>query len=158
MLTAILPLHIHTQNSAAEGIVAHILPVSDQGPQYEKNREFYIATPELDVAVPAADGVQGVIVTLFAISASGSYDTIEWFTPRHANWQLNGPAGTLVDRKCFMPIQGRQQFAPVYSYDGSCCLLNGRVLENIRPNRLTPFILNRACFISDELDYLLYTA
>lgn len=158
-------LHFDIRNQASAGLVAHILPVSAQGPQYQNHREVYITSPDLDVAVPTADGVpvDGVLVTLFSPEISRGYDTVESFTPRNGSWQASGPAGTLIDKKSYTPILGRQQFAPVYSYDGSCCLLNGRVLNDMKPDNMRtanikPFILNRACFVTDELDYLLCTA
>ena len=142
------------QTQIPDGLMAQILPFTTTGPLYENFVELYIPTADYQALQGVvADQLEGVIVTVVMADSSGSYDTLECFTPKSADWELGGAGNRVVDKENRAPIQGRQQFTPVYTYDGSLCVINTRNLSQLEKIKLLPFLLNDSRIISDWVDY-----
>ncbi|MBF0244657.1 MAG: hypothetical protein HQL31_05245 [Planctomycetes bacterium] len=143
------------QTPPAHGVVAQILPFTADGPLYDKNRELFIQgnAYEMQLDTRGRDDLAGVIVTLLEPKQSGAYDTVEHFTPPSACWNLGGPGSVIVDKESYTPLQGRQQFAPAYWYDGSICIMNADQLVDAKSKDVLPLIIRESSIVTDWIDY-----
>ncbi len=147
-------LSFHLEPGPSQGIVVQVLPYTAKGPLYDEQLEMFIDDPESRVELESRgqELLAGLIVTLLQPSMSGSYDTVEFFTPRNASWGLSG-GGCAVEKDGFAPILGRQQFVPVYAYDGSVCMVNAHQVGKGALGRVVPYVLQEAGFVMDWVDY-----
>lgn len=138
-----------------QGLIAYVLPFTDEGPLYNKFCELCISTAKTAFSLELENNILGgVIVTFVVADSSGIYDTVECFTPENADWELGAFGSMVVDKNNHLPIQGRQQFSPVYSYDGSIFIVNASRLHPAEEMNPVPVILNRSCIVTDWVDYL----
>ncbi len=143
------------QNDLGKALIAHVIPFFKKNPLYDEFRELYIPNPGHRIPFNMdLKRVDGLIITVLMMPASNSYDTVECFTPQNAGWELGGFSGNaIVDKRTRMQINGRQEFPPVYSYDGSFCLINSERSRSSEHFSLTPMIMFESCFVSDWVDY-----
>ena len=147
-------ISVACRKKSIHGLVAQIIPFNGQKPLYEQSLELFIEDeafknlPGLD-----ADSIDGVIVTLLAPDTSGAYDVIEYFTPEKADWELSFIDNVIRDKKAHTFIQGRQQFSPAYTYDGSLCLFHKDRINRTELPELVPFISSNSFIVSDWIDY-----
>jgi len=135
-------------------LVAHILPLTKNGIVYERFIEIHITDSDhLILDDFNFKQLEGLVVTLFRKDLSGSYDTVECFTPKNATWKLGQSQDVIVDGGNNHTIQGRQQFPPVYTYDGSFCIFHTVKHDHKNRKDLIPVILKNSCIVSDWIDY-----
>lgn len=147
-------ISFHAQTQLKEGFVAQILPIYQNGPQYEQSREIFVLTLEhkipLDIDV---DHLSGIILILTVPAYSGEYDTVEIFTPPNAPWELCGSGPTVFRKETQEPINGRQNFPPTFTYDGSLFIVGAEYSLEKPNSEPTPFILRNSCIATDWVDY-----
>lgn len=147
-------ISFHSPNKARESFVAQILPFAKNGPLYGQSREILVPTPEYETLLDIdATQLTGMIFILTMPSQAGEYDTVEIFTPPNASWELGGSGPTVVHTKNHEPMYGRQQFPPVYTYDGSLCMLDANYLIEKATSDPIPIILKDSCIVTDWVDY-----
>ncbi len=139
----------------SQGIVAQILPFTAQGAVYDDQLELFVdgLGCETQLKTQGQGSLAGVVVTLLHPARSGGHDAVEHFTPRNATWELGG-GGFAVEKDGFAPILGRQQFVPVYAYDGSVCIINAHQSGKSTLGRTVPYVLQEVVFVADWVDYL----
>jgi hypothetical protein len=139
----------------SQGIVAQVLPFTAQGAVYDDQLELFVdgLGCETQLKTQGQGSLAGVVVTLLHPARSGGYDAVEHFTPRNATWELGG-SGFAVEKDGFAPILGRQQFVPVYGYDGSVCILHAHQAGKGAMGRTVPYVLQEVVFVADWVDYL----
>jgi hypothetical protein len=134
--------------------IAQIIPFDQYGPIYRKSKEVLVRSPQEDILFEIGTGKAKGILFIFAEPAqSGVYDTMEFFTPENAPWEIGESISTVFSKINHEPMYDRRQFPPVYTYDGSLCILNRKHLpEKAKPN---PFLLmlNESCIVTDWVDY-----
>lgn len=136
------------------GLVAHILPFTTSGPLYESFCELYVMDADFKILPGvAADQLEGLIVTVVMADHSGNYDAIECFTPKNADWELGVSSSVVIDKEKHIPIQGRQQFSPTYTFDGSICIINTKWLNQRRKPELVPVVVKDSVIVTDWIDY-----
>ena len=135
-------------------LIAHILPLASDGAVYERFTELKIpGSGDVILEDFGIESLEGIVVTLFKVEPSGDYDTVECFTPENAKWKLGQSQDVIVDGDKGHTIQGRQQFSPVYTYDGSFCIFSLVNLDKKELRDLIPFVLKNSCIVSDWIDY-----
>lgn len=152
-------ISVDSQNSLPCGLIAHVLPFTPNGPLYNSFREMTIVcTRAKTLHGLDPDQLAGIVVTLFIVDPSGAYDTIECFTSQNADWELSAFCDTVVDKKSQNPIQGRQQFSPVYAYDGSFCIINVDSIYSKKKMNPIPVMVDRSCIVTDWVEYYRYAS
>lgn len=136
------------------GLVAHIIPFTRCGPLYERFCELFITDDGfITLSDIVADQLEGLIVTVLMTDSSGNYDAVECFTPVNADWELGVSSNMVLDKETHTPIQGRQQFSPVYTFDGSLFIINTKWLSQKRRPELVFVVVNDSVIVTDWIDY-----
>ena len=144
----------YSENLPCGNFIAQTLPFDQNGPLYKKSQEIFVKTPEHETLLeidPAQ--LTGIIFIYTMLSQSGEYDTVEIFAPENAPWKLGESAPTVFSKCSHEPMYGRQQFPPVYTYDGSLCILHTKHLSNESMSNPSPLILKDSCIVTDWVDY-----
>lgn len=143
-----------SQNLPRGSLVAQLLPFDQDGPRYGQSRKILVPTPEYETRFDIdLTQLSGIIFILAVPAQSGEYDTVEVFAPANAPWELGGSGATVVNTKTHEPMYGRQQFPPVYTYNGSLCILGAKHLPDKSPSNPFPLILKDSCIVTDWVDY-----
>jgi hypothetical protein len=147
-------ISFYSENLPGDTFIAQILPFSKDGPLYKKSQEILIKVPEyeirLDINNPSLTG----IILIFTMPAqSGEYDTMEFFTPENAPWELGESVSTVFNKISHEPMCDRQQFPPAYTYDGSFSVLSAEHLPDTEKTNLFPLILKDSCIVTDWVEY-----
>jgi len=143
-----------TREPVPEKIVARIIPFDCHGPKYELSSELLLSPPFLKTFVDIdTTAYLGMIVLLTIPSVSGEYDTVEFFTPPNAPWELSPSESAVRDSKTCESMYGRQQFPSTYVFDGSFCILGRNHLFGTATSLPMPVILKDSCIVSDWVDY-----
>lgn len=149
-------IFIDCQNAPVKEVVAHVLPYDSEGPLYNHFANIKISCSGVKTFIKECyDHFSGAIITLLMDDCSGGYDTVEFFTPQSADWELGLTKNEVVNKTNHIPIQGRQQFSPVYSYDGSFYASYTDSFLKKKPNPM-PIICNPAVIITDWVEYYRY--
>lgn len=148
---------INCRKAPVKEVIAHVLPFTEEAPLY--NHFFSIVTDlSGNKALVEEDCRQfsGFVFTLIADDISGHYDSVEFFTPENGDWDIGAEKNAAVDKKTHIPLQGRQQFTPVYSYDGAFYASCADVLREGKYLKPAPIKLERSSIVSDLIDYYKY--
>jgi hypothetical protein len=147
-------ISIRTRDLPEKNVIAQIIPFNRNGPQYEKSREIFFQLPCLEIKLEIdPEFLEGVMVMFTMRSRFGEYDTMELFSPKNAPWELGESASSVFSKKNNKPMNGRQQFPPSYTYDGSLCTLRAGHLVDKTIANLFPVILEDSYIIADWVDY-----
>ena len=142
------------QNEVSKEVVAQIIPYDRMRPMYERSREIHIQSPDYEIQFRQSTAtLAGLIFILSSPAHSGSYDTTEIFTPPKATWQLGGAGRDVVSVFDHEVMNGRQQFPPIYGYDGSICVLGESQLAIDSLPDPKALLLPDACIVIDWVDY-----
>ncbi len=149
-----LDVSFEFNNPIRISLTAHVLPFNEEGPIYNFFKDISVGWHSTNTTIDVApEGLSGVIITLLANDESGSYDTEVFFSPAKADWELGDSNTTVVNKKDQKPVQGRQQFTPTYSYDGTFFMICSERLDRPEEIRPVPFELDQSCIVTDWVDY-----
>jgi hypothetical protein len=146
-------IFIDCQKAPVKDLIAHILPYDSDGPLY--NHFAYAKISCFGVKTFIREdysNFSGAIITLLMDNCSSDYDTVEFFTPQNANWELGTMGNMVINKKNHTPIQGRQQFSQVYSYNGAfyASRTDSFMKKTINP---MPIILEQSSIVTDWVEY-----
>jgi hypothetical protein len=134
--------------------LAQIIPFDPYGPLYSKSKEILVETPQQDMFLNIGTRIAKGIIFIFATPAqSGEYDSMEFFVPENAPWEVGESLSTVYSKISHEPIYDRRQFPPVYTYDGSLCILNRKHLTERAKSNLFLLKLEESCIVTDWVDY-----
>lgn len=136
-----------------ETVVVRIVPFSRRA-DFTRSREILFTLKDCSHTVevtPEKDS--GLLFILVSPSSEGAFDAIEYFTPRGAPWELMAFSAKIRNSNTLQPIFGRQDFPPVYGFDGSFCVKGGAFLEPVTAQKTIPFIVEDVCIVCDWMDY-----
>ncbi len=149
-------ISFHFETPPQHGIVAQVLPFTVDKPLYDESSELFIQGLNIEFQLVTQTDVHlaGVVIVLLVISQIGTYNTIEHFTPQQGDWSFNDFGCAKFDKGTYTLLQGRQQFTPVYTYDGSVCIMNAFHVNKKMANNVKLFVIEESCFVVDSIDYL----
>ncbi len=134
--------------------IAQIIPFNEYGPLYNKSKEVLVETARHDMFIDIGTREARGILFIFAAPAqSGVYDSMEFFTPENAPWEVGESISTVFSKINHEPMYDRRQFPPVYTYDGSVCILNSKHLQKGTKLNFFLLMLEESCIVTDWVDY-----
>lgn len=147
-------ISFRTKHLSARNAIAQVIPFSQNGPQYEKSQEILVKSPDHEIKLEINPAILKGLIFIFTMpTRSREYDTIELFTPENAPWYLGASASSVFSEKNHKPMNGRLQFPPSYTYDGSLCILGAKHLADKKIANLFPVILEDSYIVTDWVDF-----
>ncbi|WP_419663619.1 uncharacterized protein Dvar_38690 [Desulfosarcina variabilis str. Montpellier] len=139
-----------------ESFFVQAIPFTKMAPMYDKVQEVYIKSANATISIEKKNNeISGFIFIFFQPPKSGSYDTIEMFTPKKGSWELCETGGyNISDKKDGRIMAGRQLFPINYTFSGSLCILGKEQIIENRKKCFVPIIIDPSCIVVDEVDFL----